>query len=52
MAKRVLPDYYSFNPGTRTITITNKVVKPQQLLLELYLTTILPAWEPQTLWPS
>ena len=33
MAKRVLPDYYSFNPGTRTITITNKVVKPQQLLL-------------------
>ena len=33
MAKRVLPDYYSFNPGTRTITIPNKVVKPAQLLL-------------------
>ena len=33
MAKRVLPDYFSFNPGTRTITITNKIVKPQQLLL-------------------
>jgi hypothetical protein len=33
MAKRVLPDYYSFNPGTRTITIANKVVKPAQLLL-------------------
>ena len=33
MAKRVIPDYYSFNPGTRTITITNKIVKPQQLLL-------------------
>jgi len=33
MAKRVIPDYFSFNPGTRTITITNKVVKPAQLLL-------------------
>ena len=33
MAKRVIPDYFSFNPGTRTITIANKVVKPAQLLL-------------------
>ena len=33
MAKRVIPDYFSFNPGTRTITISNKVVKPAQLLL-------------------
>lgn len=33
MAKRVIPDYYSFNPATRTITIPNRIIHPEQLLL-------------------
>lgn len=33
MAKRVIPDYYSFNPSTRTITIPNRVLLRDQLLL-------------------
>jgi hypothetical protein len=33
MAKRILPNYYSFNPGTKTIIIPNKIVDPERLLL-------------------
>ena len=33
MAKRIIPDYYIFNPGTRQVTIPNRVLQQQQLLL-------------------
>ena len=33
MSKKVLSNYYTFNPGTRTIIIPNRVVQPEQLLL-------------------
>jgi len=33
MAKRVLPDHYIFDPATRTVTIPNKVIPREQLLL-------------------
>jgi len=33
MAKRVLPDYYTFSPSTNTITIPNRIIPKNQLLL-------------------
>ena len=33
MAKRVIPHYYTFNPGTKTIIVPNKIINPEQLLL-------------------
>ena len=33
MAKRVLPDYYSFNPATKTVIIPNRVISADQLAL-------------------
>jgi hypothetical protein len=33
MAKRVLPDHYIFDPATKTVTIPNKVIPREQLLL-------------------
>ena len=33
MAKKVLPDHYTFDPATRTITIPNRVINREQLLL-------------------
>ena len=33
MAKKVLPDHYTFNPATKTITIPNRVISREQLLL-------------------
>ena len=33
MAKRIIPDYYSFNPATKTITIPNRIIPRQNMLL-------------------
>ena len=33
MAKRVIPDYYSFNPATKTIIIPNRVIGTDHFLL-------------------
>lgn len=33
MAKRVIPYHYTFNPGSRTIIVPNKIISPEQLLL-------------------
>lgn len=33
MAKRVVAEYFSFNPATRTITIPNRIIPRKQLLL-------------------
>ena len=33
MAKRVIPNYYTFNPGTKTIIVPNKIINNEQLLL-------------------
>jgi hypothetical protein len=33
MAKKVLPDHYTFDPATRTVTIPNRVIPREQLLL-------------------
>lgn len=33
MAKRVIPDYFSFTPATKTIIIPNRVINAEQLLL-------------------
>lgn len=33
MAKKVLPDHYTFDPATRTVTIPNRVINREQLLL-------------------
>jgi len=33
MAKRVIPNYFTFNPATRTIIVPNKIINPEQLLL-------------------
>jgi hypothetical protein len=33
MAKRVLVEFYTFNPSTRTITIPNRIIPQQNLLL-------------------
>jgi hypothetical protein len=33
MAKRIVPDYYTFTPGTATITIPHRIIPRNQLLL-------------------
>jgi len=33
MAKRVVPEYYTFDPGTKTITLPDRIIPRNQLLL-------------------
>jgi len=33
MAKRIVPEYYSFDPGTKTITIPDRIIPRNQMLL-------------------
>lgn len=33
MAKRIVPEYYTFDPGTKTITIPDRIIPRNQLLL-------------------
>ncbi len=39
MAKKVIDSMYTFNPGTRTVTITNKFIKQENMLLITNVTT-------------
>jgi hypothetical protein len=39
MAKRILSDYYTFDPTTKTITIPNRVIHREQLLLVVNVTS-------------
>ena len=39
MAKRILSEYYTFDPATKTITIPNRVIHREQLLLVVNVTS-------------
>lgn len=39
MAKRVLSEYYTFNPATKTITIPNRIIPREHLLLVVNVTS-------------
>lgn len=39
MAKRILSEYYTFDPATKTITIPNRIISREQLLLVVNVTS-------------